>query len=442
MGPKIVVTLVHGTFATAAPWMKPDSALCRRLKLAFGDNILIKPFNWCPADNSIDARIAAAEKLSSRLAKLQENHPEARQYVIAHSHGGNVALDAALYGHNLAGIACLATPFLHASARDLRQLTFVNLGWWFSSLFLLSGQVVLLWFGLANWLGFWVPVSLVLAGVAAGVTSGLYERRVRRIKIEDVAKALQTAVPADSNLLIIRGAGDEASLALETSQLFSRYLSKIFNRMNESQVNASWQSSKILTRLKAGGWITESQAERFPKLRHARVPKIVWVGWIALFTALLVVAVSNGVPPAGIENLGLSPTFLTVAEILFLYTLAIKTTLLDYLLGPIAFIFLGTVSGLGAVSWGTIPTDKTLSGGPWRRLMTGLIIGLLVEITAEPVPRGRWEVTQLGHDITGAQLRGGLRHSIYEDPRVHDELAAWLVRSEASLAQARLAHFL
>jgi hypothetical protein len=282
MGPKIVVTLVHGTFATAAPWMKPDSALCRRLKLAFGDNILIKPFNWCPADNSIDARIAAAEKLSSRLAKLQENHPEARQYVIAHSHGGNVALDAALYGHNLAGIACLATPFLHASARDLRQLTFVNLGWWFSSLFLLSGQVVLLWFGLANWLGFWVPVSLVLAGVAAGVTSGLYERRVRRIKIEDVAKALQTAVPADSNLLIIRGAGDEASLALETSQLFSRYLSKIFNRMNESQVNASWQSSKILTRLKAGGWITESQAERFPKLRHARVPKIVWVGWIAL----------------------------------------------------------------------------------------------------------------------------------------------------------------
>src|SRR5262245_50064929 len=430
MGGKIVVTLVHGTFATAAPWTKPDSALSSELKHKFGDNILIEPFNWSPADNSIEARIAAAQNLSSHLTRLQENHPEARQYVIAHSHGGNVALDAvALYGPNVAGIACLATPFLHASVRDLRQLTFANLGWWFGGLFLLSGQVVLLWCGLGRLLGFWAPVSMLLAAVAAGVISGLYQRLLQGIKIEDVANALQVAVPADCNLLIIRGAGDEASLALESSQLFSRYLSKIFNRMNESQVNASWQSSKILTRLQAGGWITESQAERFPRLRHGRVPKIVWMGWIALFTALLVVAISNGVPPAGIENLGSSSAFLAVAEILLLYTLAIKTTLLDYFLGPIAFVFLGTVSGLGAVSWGTVPTDKA-NGGLWRRLMLGLAIGLLVEITAEPVPLGTWAVTQLGHDIAGAQLTGGLRHSIYEDRRVHNELAKWLAQSE------------
>ena len=51
----IVVTLVHGTFATAAPWTKPDSALCRRLKNEFGDKILIEPFSWSPADNSIEA---------------------------------------------------------------------------------------------------------------------------------------------------------------------------------------------------------------------------------------------------------------------------------------------------------------------------------------------------------------------------------------------------
>src|SRR5262245_24410731 len=343
MGVKVVVTLVHGTFATAAPWTKPDSALCSTLKIEFGDNILIEPFNWSPANNSIEARIAAAKNLSSHLTRLQENHPKARQYVIAHSHGGNVALEAALeaaasYGFKLAGIACLATPFLHASVRDLPQLTLVNLGSWFGSLFILSGLVVLPWCGLGRWLGLWVLVSCFLAAVAADVTSGLYEGLVRRIKIETVAKvALQTSVPADWNLLIIRGAGDEASLALETSQLFSRYLSKIFNRMNESHVNASWQSSKILTRLEAGGWITESQAERFPRLRHARAPKILWMGWIALFTALLVVAISNGVPPAGIENLGRSITFLAVAQILFLYTLVIKTTCLDYLLGPIAF---------------------------------------------------------------------------------------------------------
>jgi hypothetical protein len=441
MGPMIVVTLVHGTFATAAPWTKPDSALCRRLKNEFGDKILIEPFSWYPADNSIEARMAAAEKLSSHLARLQENNPEGRQYVIAHSHGGNVALDAvALYGRNLAGIACLATPFLHASVRDMRQLTLANLGWWFGSLFLLGGQVALLWYGLGRWLGLWVLVSWLLAAVAAGVTSGLYERLLHGIEIKDVANVVQSSVPTDWNLLIIRGAGDEAWLALGTSHLFSRYLSKIFNSMNESQLNVSWQSSKMLAWLNAGGWITESQAERFPRLRRATVPRIVWVGWIALFTALLGVAVSNGVPPAGIENLRLSPTFLALAEILFLYTLAAKTTCLDYLLGPIAFILLGTVSGLSAVSWGTVPTDKAFGGGAWRRLMVGLKIGLLVEVTAEPVPRGTWAVTQLGLDITGLQS-GGLRHSIYEDPRVHDELAAWLVRTEGILlGRTWLAH--
>jgi hypothetical protein len=301
--------------------------------------------------------------------------------------------------------------------------------------------LALLWCGLGRWLAFWGLVSWTLSAVAAGVTSGLYDRLLHGIEIEDVAKALQTSVPADWNLLIIRGAGDEAWLALGTSQFFSWYFSKKFNRMNESQVIVSWQSSKMLARLKAGGWITESQAERMPRLRHARVPRILWVGWIALFTALLMVAVINGVPPARIENLAHSPTFLAVAEILLVYTVAVKTTCLDYLLGPIAFILLGTVSGLSAVSWGTVPTDKALGGGAWKRLMLGLAIGLLIEVTAEPVPRGRWALTQLGHDIAGPHPTGGLRHSIYEDPRVHDELAAWLVTSEAIFqGQARLAH--
>jgi hypothetical protein len=492
MGPKFVVTLVHGTFATDAPWMKPDSPLRKRLQARFGDDIHFEPFNWYPADNSIDARWVAAGRLSSHLEQVKHDYPDAAQYIIAHSHGGNIALDGAnqymsehawpnIRGtfdayetykqldkvacdgasfiatrddpgvcpgenwqllfreglnpavaerkenlvragvHKLWGVACLSTPFIHASVRDLRGLTNKNLWKYFFILFLLCG----IWLESSRFL-YWMIVSVILAYamvVVRDVIGRLFAGELERIPL--IATALRTRVPAVINLLIIRGAGDEALLALDTAGLFSRYLSKTFNWLTEHQVNPEWRSSKVLAWLHVHGWMRDDQAERWPSSRNVSLPKIVWACWAALFATLLVIAFQNGL--SEIANLRLPAGFLTAAEILFFGTLAIKTTMLDWVLYPVALIVLGSISVLGTYSWGTVPNSEASSGRGW---ILGLAVGLLVEVTAEALPFGDWSAIQLGLDITGAQEKLGLRHSVYEDHRTHDELETWLARSE------------
>jgi alpha-beta hydrolase superfamily lysophospholipase len=54
--------------------------------------------------------LEAAEALAQHLRKLQNKHPDARQFLIAHSHGGNIALSSTLQlpeSHNVHGVACL-----------------------------------------------------------------------------------------------------------------------------------------------------------------------------------------------------------------------------------------------------------------------------------------------------------------------------------------------
>src|SRR5262245_23588981 len=63
----------------------------------------------------VNARLAAAEALQRILEADRETRPDARRFIVAHSHGGTVALlatrNAALRAA-LAGVVCLSTPFL------------------------------------------------------------------------------------------------------------------------------------------------------------------------------------------------------------------------------------------------------------------------------------------------------------------------------------------
>jgi hypothetical protein len=92
--------------------------LCR-LHARLGGRIRWHRFPWS-GRNSHHARAIAAGRLRACLkARLAEN-PTARHLVIAHSHGGNVALDGARRRSPRAAsrVACLATPFIVVSQRD------------------------------------------------------------------------------------------------------------------------------------------------------------------------------------------------------------------------------------------------------------------------------------------------------------------------------------
>jgi len=117
--PKYCVTLVHGTFAPNAPWTMENSVLRNTLKSSLDGPVVFSVPDWGGA-NSQAVRRKGADKLGRQLAEQSEMYPNAAHFVIAHSHGGNVALMACCserVAAELKGIVCLATPFLSFAPR-------------------------------------------------------------------------------------------------------------------------------------------------------------------------------------------------------------------------------------------------------------------------------------------------------------------------------------
>lgn len=121
MQPRLVITLIHGTFANNAPWINEGSVLREAISRSFGKFITFKEFNWS-GNNSLFDRSEASTALRSHIVELQDEYPDARQRLIAHSHRGNVATNAISHldsDHNVLGVACISTPFLDVSVRHL-----------------------------------------------------------------------------------------------------------------------------------------------------------------------------------------------------------------------------------------------------------------------------------------------------------------------------------
>ncbi len=114
------VFLIHGTWARNAEWTREDAPLRRLLREALGDEASgtsINAFHWS-GRNSFRARTDASSKLQALIHRLVEADGGARIYLVGHSHGGNIALQAAADPHTapfVFGIVCLATPVIHST---------------------------------------------------------------------------------------------------------------------------------------------------------------------------------------------------------------------------------------------------------------------------------------------------------------------------------------
>lgn len=114
-----VVTLIHGTWAQSAAWTQEGSTLRTSLTHAFGNSVTFRTFPWT-ARNSFGARSKAAKELRGFLTEGFALRPTDRHAIVAHSHGGNIALYT-LRDENLAksvdSVVCLSTPFIAAHPR-------------------------------------------------------------------------------------------------------------------------------------------------------------------------------------------------------------------------------------------------------------------------------------------------------------------------------------
>jgi hypothetical protein len=152
----LFITLVHGTWprnvwrdvfltpfygkwpSRSFPkslWFADGSEFRNRLTSALskrGLSARISPFLWSGA-NSVRERDKAAHKLVEHIRAKQSDYPSSTQVVIAHSHGGNVALRAldqlGVTGDKIF-IATIATPFVEilstkVSPAETRRITFM-----------------------------------------------------------------------------------------------------------------------------------------------------------------------------------------------------------------------------------------------------------------------------------------------------------------------------
>lgn len=128
-GDRIAIVTVHGTGDTAKEadgkkWFQRGSDFTTRLVQRLASHGIVAdiiPYNWSGA-NSAKGREAGSEKLAKTLTATSKNY--AGVHVIGHSHGGNVANDAATMmswrrskkkkKHKVDSITTVGTPFFKA----------------------------------------------------------------------------------------------------------------------------------------------------------------------------------------------------------------------------------------------------------------------------------------------------------------------------------------
>ncbi len=234
-GPDAVVTLVPGTWARKAAWTRTDSSLSSALTKA---GCQVVPFEWSHS-NCYRARTRAALGLARQLHGQFKENPGARQWVVAHSHGGNIALHAVRYLRKSRADAprvttvTLATPFIHA-----RRRTFS--GWSFFALPVGCALVIALassalaggphWRDWAYWVVLAVvalPALEVLLCIGGAVMHWGFIGPGYRSRLIASAQSPQVG-PED--VVVVRAAGDEASAILAAGQ-FLGWISALLNRL-------------------------------------------------------------------------------------------------------------------------------------------------------------------------------------------------------------------
>lgn len=218
-------------------WFEECSPFLARLSTELGDiSHKIKPLFWS-GENSIFERDKTAHVLAEHLSAEHAEHPQATQLIIAHSHGGNIALRALQHLHQRdASQSCgaesanplvvtLATPFVEVHHADFgRRPTYVRLA-------VLFAITTLLWL--------WAKERLQLLAEAFFPSHVLFvftifaaflflvspywlppesQRATARQKqveaLRDATRLGEIVSAQAQRLLIIRAIDDEASLAL------------------------------------------------------------------------------------------------------------------------------------------------------------------------------------------------------------------------------------
>jgi len=235
--PSKICILIHGTWDKHSAFAYPNSQFCRNITAIVGGCIFTR-FEWS-GRNSNSARLVAGARLRMELHRLMIHYPESSLFIIAHSHGGNIALYALkdeVLRQAVCRTICLSTPFLSPKIRTWQAAAFLGLAAlisppgaafvYFSFVFLVPLFAPIMFD--INWHIFLVLYSPILPGY---LLLYYFRRRVMKLRKEDVMTALEKMIEkrteqwlqdlelpiiSSSNLSIVKVNVDEAYWWLES----------------------------------------------------------------------------------------------------------------------------------------------------------------------------------------------------------------------------------
>jgi len=396
---RLVVTTVHGTYAKHATWVESKSTLGQALIQRFGAGVVVRPCRWSGANNAA-ARAEGRDLLRTHLGDVLNEYKQAHHYIIAHSHGGNVALyalcDKALRD-KIAGVACLATPFILSRPRVLGgQDVTVHVAAAAVLLLLLVFLCFLAVFGQKDFEKAWYVGAFFFTLFSMGAVTLIDKWQMFA---ERLHRKLELATVSQDRLLVIRAPGDEASAAL----LFFQFVSELSVRLYVILYHFHQRLLGLLNRWR----------------EHPLWLLAALVVGLALPIVVLVGALELKMLPAA-----------TLILVLLLMWLGIAVPVLtwigriDVAEGPIRILIGGVLFMIIIILSITL-----LPFGGWQIALSNIFL----DITAETTPPGTWVVHEI--EPSPSQDQAGhvppLEHSVvYEDESALKLICDWMERTE------------
>lgn len=247
----VIVYLIHGTFEPDAEWVTNDDSEIRQEIIKSIDT----PITFCKIKWSGQNHFLARESATNLLVEeIKKNNQEnLDQYIVAHSHGGNIALSAlrALGGREnsrIKKIALLSTPVINITRRKVDKFTQIA--------HLMTPSVFaffLLFFTLLTINAISTTIELVyIFDISLLFTLiVMLATRKLRVKYEKTASSIYFSsikgkYRAKTNTMFFTSLGDEAHAALSVASALSEAGSSLMNSASEAlEIRSNRTSSSV-----------------------------------------------------------------------------------------------------------------------------------------------------------------------------------------------------
>lgn len=437
----LVITLVHGTFGRWSGWLDKDSLLCRSLQSCFPGSVrLCLNFRWSGL-NSPYAREKAAKKLRQHLHAVIDECPADVHIVIGHSHGGNVALYAikdTRLADKIGGVICLSTPFLHATRRELGFLPPGSVKTGLLLLFCTLGLIV------GYYLNCFTPIDVIgeldrpsfvlcIVALTGPMFLLLFLFKMWSKNAEGLLNLMSYPQLPPQKVFIIRTHADEAMGLIASGSFLSWFSTRPLALLSGWYLSLLQFGDRIDTSLRRMGFFL---------INWIRLPFLSGVATIALFPL---------VPASYFVAMNIP----SLQQVQIVDWMIVMTLLLWAYLSVLISIGIGGRKGIFDVFEGIITFIPGIMLAPFLVFTSifaifplGIKLALyysFLEVTAEPVPPGSWNIYQVeedskktsmeekvmkAHKFDRAEIQllrpPGFLHASYSNPRAIESVTRWI----------------